>query len=251
MSAAMTAIRATAAVSVLLVVSGTGAPASAQDQSGPTATVKPDITVTSPAQGAHYLVDEVVIADFECSDSDGTVIRCEGSVPDGEPVPMVNPGLRTFSVDAEDNEGNTRTTNVFYTIDWALETCWIPEHADNIRKLAVHRGVSPEEYQMQTMPLLLIWTLADSALNPSHPSSTSTPAGLAQGSVALGTLLDKMPLAGEECFLLDMDDEDFLDKLIMAAVFGMLGDHYGANATQIVMGGTVLAALFSAPVLEG
>lgn len=248
----MTTTRELTAVTLLLAtVIVSGGRASAEDPSSPTATVKPDITVTSPVQGAHYIVDEVVIADFECTDSDGTVVSCVGTVPDGEAVPMVNPGVRAFTVNAEDNEGNTRTSVVFYTIDWALRTCWIPEHADNIRMLATHRGVSPEEYQMQTLPLLLIWTLVDSALNPSHPSSAVTPAGIAQTSVSLGTLLDMAPNATQECFLLDLDDEDFLDKLLLGAVFGMLGDHYEVNATRIVMGGTVLAAFFSMPVLEG
>ena len=78
----------------------------------------PAISITTPADGAEYARDAVVNADFSCSDEPGGsgVDSCEGDVPDGDPIDTSTIGEHTFTVDAADNAGNTRSRSVTYTV---------------------------------------------------------------------------------------------------------------------------------------
>jgi len=72
----------------------------------------PAITVNSPA--GSYLLNEVVLADYSCSDGGSDVATCAGaddlgSVEDGAAVYTGTVGGKGFSVSATDNVGNTAT----------------------------------------------------------------------------------------------------------------------------------------------
>ena len=82
-------------------------------------TVKPNATITTPAEGANIPQNQTVNADYSCSDS-GSGIKttggCVGTVANGNPINTSTLGPKTFSVTATDNAGNTTTVTHNYTV---------------------------------------------------------------------------------------------------------------------------------------
>jgi hypothetical protein len=76
----------------------------------------PTITITTPADGAVYLLNQVVDAVYECKDSDTGVEACDGSVANGEPIDTSSVGAHTFVVTATDVAGNTATETHTYSV---------------------------------------------------------------------------------------------------------------------------------------
>ncbi len=76
----------------------------------------PVITITSPADGAEYLLNAEVLADYsaECSHSGIALISC--SIPDGEKIPTGSIGDQSFTVTATDNAGNEGSAVVKYYV---------------------------------------------------------------------------------------------------------------------------------------
>jgi hypothetical protein len=89
-------------------------------------TTKPQISITTPPQGATYTVGQTVAADYSCTDADSGVASCEGvqpvgelenSVADGANIDTSSPGTKTFTVSAADNAGNTNSVSHTYTVN--------------------------------------------------------------------------------------------------------------------------------------
>jgi hypothetical protein len=88
-------------------------------QSAPPAdTTPPTITLTTPADGATYLLNEVVHADYSCEDEEGGsgLASCEGTVAHGAAIDTGSVGSKSFSVDAADNAGNTNPLAHGYSV---------------------------------------------------------------------------------------------------------------------------------------
>lgn len=81
-------------------------------------TTPPEITITTPADGADYLLGSTVYADYGCEDPGSGVASCVGTVADGAAIDTSTVGAKNFTVDAEDNGGyqssRTHTYNVVY-----------------------------------------------------------------------------------------------------------------------------------------
>lgn len=75
----------------------------------------PEITITSPAEGAVFEIGESVTVDFACTDVSG-VASCVGTSADGATLDTSTAGNHEFTVDAEDNVGNTSTLTHDYTV---------------------------------------------------------------------------------------------------------------------------------------
>jgi hypothetical protein len=75
----------------------------------------PTVHILSPLDGAVYLLDEEVSADYSCSDGAG-VATCAGPVPDGAPVDTGSVGSREFTVTASDAAGNTASATSRYRV---------------------------------------------------------------------------------------------------------------------------------------
>ena len=86
-------------------------------------TTKPTITLTTPAEGATYSLNQTVNANYSCQDEDGGsgLASCEGTVANGSPIDTASTGTKTFTVTAADNAGNTDSVTHTYTV--ASETC--------------------------------------------------------------------------------------------------------------------------------
>lgn len=67
----------------------------------------PIITITSPANGASFKLNESVLANYGCSDLRSGVAQCAGTVLNGAPIDTATVGAKSFRVDAKDNLNNT------------------------------------------------------------------------------------------------------------------------------------------------
>jgi Bacterial Ig-like domain len=92
----------------------------------PTDPTAPQISITTPPQGATYTVGQTVAADYSCTDADSGVASCEGvqpvgelenSVADGANIDTSSPGTKYFTVRATDNAGNTHSVSHTYTVN--------------------------------------------------------------------------------------------------------------------------------------
>jgi hypothetical protein len=78
----------------------------------------PEISITTPVDGAEYARDAVVNADYSCSDEEGgsALETCEGDVANGDPIDTSTLGEHTFTVEASDSANNVSTRTVTYTV---------------------------------------------------------------------------------------------------------------------------------------
>jgi Domain of unknown function (DUF5122) beta-propeller len=78
----------------------------------------PTITITSPGEGAAYVVGTKVDVAYACADEDGPadVVSCTGSVPSGAPLETSTPGTHTFTVTSRDTAGNASSKSSTYHV---------------------------------------------------------------------------------------------------------------------------------------
>jgi hypothetical protein len=83
-------------------------------------TKAPTITITTPTDGAKYLLNQVVSAQYSIYDAVG-VLKTTAPVPVGGPIPTGNLGNQTFTVTATDYGNNTNTVPVTYTVETSTQ----------------------------------------------------------------------------------------------------------------------------------
>jgi hypothetical protein len=85
---------------------------------GPSDTTAPTITITTPADGTTYLLGQSVAASYSCEDEAGgsDLASCSGTVASGEAIDTASVGLKTFTINAADNAGNTKSVQVSYRV---------------------------------------------------------------------------------------------------------------------------------------
>jgi hypothetical protein len=81
----------------------------------------PTITIRKPTSSGTdqpdvYTVGQVVLADYECSDSGSGVRHCDGPVADGDPIDTHAPGTFEFRVFAADQAGNPAYRSAWYRV---------------------------------------------------------------------------------------------------------------------------------------
>jgi hypothetical protein len=79
-------------------------------------TVKPSVVITTPASGATYALNSVVLASYTCADTTSGVASCSGTRAVGTKIPTATIGTHNFHVEAIDNAGNRFGQTVSYTI---------------------------------------------------------------------------------------------------------------------------------------
>jgi hypothetical protein len=75
----------------------------------------PSVRITKPTNTT-YTLNQVVAADYECTDGGSGIDTCTGPVADGANIDTSTIGTHTFKVDAKDNVGHTGSTTVTYTV---------------------------------------------------------------------------------------------------------------------------------------
>lgn len=76
----------------------------------------PVITLSSPADGAAYLINQNVAADFAAADSLSGIAALVSTVADGSPIATSTLGVKTFSVSAIDQAGNSASVTHTYSV---------------------------------------------------------------------------------------------------------------------------------------
>ena len=76
----------------------------------------PVISVTTPASGAVYPLNESVAAAYACADGGAGTSSCTGTVAAGTPIDTSSTGAKTFVVNAADAAGNSSSATVTYTV---------------------------------------------------------------------------------------------------------------------------------------
>ena len=68
----------------------------------------PVVTLTTPADGATYSHNEVVLADYSCTDETGGsgLLSCVGNVANGAAIDTASLGNKSFTVTGTDNANN-------------------------------------------------------------------------------------------------------------------------------------------------
>lgn len=89
----------------------------------PPDTTAPAVDLRSPLEGAVYLLEEDVVADYGCADEpEGSgLASCVGTVADGAAVDTSSVGERSFRVDASDVAGNTALARTVYRVVYEFE----------------------------------------------------------------------------------------------------------------------------------
>jgi hypothetical protein len=85
-------------------------------------TTPPDITLTTPADGATYTLGQLVNTEYTCQDETGGsgLVSCAGPVTNGNPIDTATVGPRTFTVEAADDAGNTASRSHVYSVLYAF-----------------------------------------------------------------------------------------------------------------------------------
>ena len=79
-------------------------------------TTLPDILITAPADEAIYALHQFIAADYIITDEGSGIAYYEGTVPIGEPINTDSLGVKSFTVTATDNVGNTSSTTHHYEV---------------------------------------------------------------------------------------------------------------------------------------
>jgi len=105
----------------------------------------PLINITTPANGAQYLLNQVVNVDWSADDGMGTGVRsATDDVPNGDPIDTSTVGTHTFTVTATDYAKNTATKTVTYSV-LAFSGFLPPVEADRVFKLG---STIPVKFQL-------------------------------------------------------------------------------------------------------
>ena len=104
--------------------------------------VGPEITITTPADGGTYRLDQAVTTDYGCTDDSG-VATCDGPVDAGQPLDTSSTGSHDFTVTATDDLGNESTLTHSYTVvDPALTLELAADESEVVAGEDIHYSVT-------------------------------------------------------------------------------------------------------------
>ena len=103
-------------------------------------TTPPAITLNTPADGAQYLLGQIVNADYACQDEvDGSgLASCVGTVANSSPIDTASVGSKSFTVNATDNTGNPSSLTHNYSVVYSFSGFFQP--VDNLPTLNLVKG---------------------------------------------------------------------------------------------------------------
>jgi hypothetical protein len=97
----------------------------------PSDTTDPSVNLVAPASNAVYLLNQVVNADYSCSDAGSGILSCVGPVVSGNAIDTSTVGKKSFAVTATDNAGNTSIVTHNYTVLYEWSGFLQPINSDN------------------------------------------------------------------------------------------------------------------------
>jgi len=75
----------------------------------------PSVTIVAPSD-KEYLLGEVVVTDYQCTDGGSGMVSCSGPVANGGTLGTSTVGTRTFTVETTDAVGNRASQSVSYRV---------------------------------------------------------------------------------------------------------------------------------------
>jgi hypothetical protein len=82
--------------------------------------IAPSITITTPAAGASFVLNQVIAANYGCLDATSGIDTCAGPVSNGSNIDTASAGPKSFTVNASDLAGNTNSATNSYSVNYAL-----------------------------------------------------------------------------------------------------------------------------------
>jgi hypothetical protein len=134
----------------------------------------PVVVIATPADGAAYLLNAAIAADFACSDALSGVASCDGPAADGAPVNTSTVGERLFAVISADVAGNTAASAHRYGVRYAFSGFFSPISPMPMANVVRAGRTVPVKYRLQDAVGASISDLASFA-------------SLTSGAVACGT----------------------------------------------------------------
>lgn len=161
----------------------------------------PVITLTTPPDGATYLLNQAVAADYSCADGGSGVATCAGTVADGSNIDTTI-GPHSFTVNATDNVGNSASVTHNYKVIYDFLGFFNP--VDNNVVNVVKAG--------RTIPMK--WQLKDANGNYIRALSTVTSITYYQipcmSETITNPITDTADTSGSSGLRYDLTDEQFI-----------------------------------------
>jgi len=144
----------------------------------------PTITITTPSNGAAYVLTQPVAASYGCADALSGVASCAGPVANGINIDTASVGSKTFTVNSTDKAipPNASSATVNYTVVSYNAFVQQPINADNSSVFSAKRGVVPVKFTLS------LNGVATCALPPAMIALTRTAGGVV-GSIDESTYL--------------------------------------------------------------
>jgi len=98
-------------------------------------TTPPVVSITTPADGATYTLNQSVMAAYACNDPDSTAVTCAGTVPNGSPIDTASIGSKTMTVVGTDQANNQASKSVTYSVGYGI--CWLYDQTKAVNNGAV------------------------------------------------------------------------------------------------------------------
>jgi len=184
-------------------------------------TTPPEITITTPADGAVYLLNEVVDADWTAEDAVSGIASSSGTVPSGSPIATNPAGIMTFTVTATDNAGNEATKEVTYYVQYDFLGFFSPVDNPPVVNVGKAGRTFPIKWQLKddngsfisdlsVVESLKYWKTADDFTAPSDvmTGDTSGASGLRYDSFSNQYIFtwQTAKITGSYVFVLTLDD---------------------------------------------
>ena len=185
--------------------------------------VAPTVSLLTPLDGAVYLLDQRVRADYACADEGGSgLVSCAGTVDDGAYLDTGSVGPRQFTVTAADGAGNTAAATARYRVIYDFEAflwpvrnrprvnTWVAGRSVPIRfELSGNQGLDVIEDGWPQVAVVGLRLQRRARGRRARPAPALVPrAGVPQEQEALRDgVADGAPL-GRQCrqFMLKLDD---------------------------------------------
>lgn len=107
----------------------------------------PGISVSAPA-AATYSLNQVVAANYSCSDGGAGVASCVGTVSNGANIDTASVGPKTFTVNATDNAGNPNSVTVNYTVAYNFSGFFQPVDNGSVLNVVKAGSAVPVKFSL-------------------------------------------------------------------------------------------------------
>jgi len=162
----------------------------------------PAISITTPADGATYLLNAAVNADYNCTDAPSGVQSCNGPVASGAPVNTASVGNKQFAVNASDVADNSASSTHNYSVHYVFSGFANPIGPMPMVNVVKAGRTVPIKYYLQDASSAFITNLA------SFVSLMSAP--IACDSEAPGVLAEETDAAGSTAIRYDAAANQFI-----------------------------------------